>query len=170
MLRFSLSLIASSSSSRFSGCQGNQRASHTSMDGDRVSPNPTGALMRQRAQQPFAGLKDSALITRALVPPGPEPPPDNSVCHSPNPGPRRGINDRKKMDGRTGTGGGVLVADTSDPSAAERGGCPGLQTAGGRAGARGASRCVPARAQGQGQAGRPPCRAGSRATTTARSP
>lgn len=52
-LRFSLSLIASSSSSGFCRCQ-SRRASHTSMDGDRVSPDPTGALMRQRAQQLLA--------------------------------------------------------------------------------------------------------------------
>lgn len=58
------------------------------------APTPTGALMRQGAQQLLAAnlgperFREGALIRRARVPPGPEPPPDNAVCHSPNPGPR----------------------------------------------------------------------------------
>jgi hypothetical protein len=50
--------------------------------------------MRQGAQQLLAAnlgperFREGALIRRARVPPGPEPPPDNAVCHSPNPGPR----------------------------------------------------------------------------------
>jgi hypothetical protein len=124
--------------------------------------------MRQGAQQLLAAnlgperFREGALIRRARVPPGPEPPPDNAVCHSPNPGPRaRGgltigkrwtERDRRRRLGRR-------YERSIDPAAAAAAAervvvCTALQP---QAGApRGTSRCVPDRAQGQADT---PCRA-----------
>lgn len=145
------------------------RASDTSsMDGWRpCQPRPNRSVNAAEGATTFGckswATKDSAVITRARVPPGPEPPPDNAVCHSPNPGPREGLTTGKGWTER-GTGGeasrSLIVQYEWWPAAGRR-----------RVGARGTSSCGAVRAcpcpragAGAGAgAGRPPCRAGSRA-------
>lgn len=105
------------------------------------------------------------------MPPGPEPPPDNAVCHSPNPGPRReGLTIGKRWTDGEGQAEGVSVADTitSDPFIGRSGRV--AWPAGGQAGGRGTSscRCVAgpragARARARGRQADHLCRAGSRA-------